>query len=72
MLWYFSSEFGWTIDETLKRTIDELELLLEAGLEAVRSESGRQSPQKPTYQASDPNQLAAFASQVGIQIHQGE
>lgn len=69
MLWYFSSEFGWTIDETLKRTIAELELLLEAGLEVVHSESGQQ-PRKAALQASDPNQLAAFASQVGIEIHQ--
>jgi len=69
VLWYFSSEFGWTVDETLKRTIDELELLLEAGLEVVHSESGQQ-PRKPTFQASDPGQLAAFVSQVGIQIHQ--
>lgn len=73
---YFSSEFGWTVDEILHRTVDELELLLEVGLEKKQEESqsgaremvGPEQSQVPTLRAEDPNQLKAFARQVGVQV----
>lgn len=67
VIYYFSSEFGWTVDEILRRTIDELELLLEAGLEKQQGVGTSQS-HVPTLNAENPDHLKAFARQVGVRI----
>ena len=68
VIYFFSSEFGWTVDEILSRTTEELEILLEAGLE-IKKETEGPAGRKPVLQASDPEALKRFAAQTGIKIH---
>lgn len=67
IIYFFSSEFGWTVDEILAQTTEELEILLEAGLEIKKETEGPKG--KPALQASDPEALKLFAAKTGVKIH---